>query len=178
MGRRARNAISRHLTRSVPDNSREPGRACSTRPRSRRSLGLANAASQDLAAACQRLSPCSAACWQRFASSSSSGLQPGSDKRINEHASHGYPEKARPEVSPMHCTTWICASDEHNVHAVLEGVAMQPTSPAAPGQRQSAIRKLLEKWRVRRERIRRLNATRSAEPDRTIRGGPPASGGG
>src|SRR5258708_32385546 len=38
---------------------------------------------------------------------------------------------------------------------------LTPTGPESPVQRKSAIHRLLERWRVRRERIKRLNAARS-----------------
>jgi len=37
-----------------------------------------------------------------------------------------------------------------------------PTSPAGPEQPKSATRRLLDRWRIRRERIKRLNAARYA----------------
>jgi hypothetical protein len=37
-----------------------------------------------------------------------------------------------------------------------------PTGPAWPVQRKPAIRRLREKWRIRRERKKRLNAARYA----------------
>jgi hypothetical protein len=48
-----------------------------------------------------------------------------------------------------------------------------PAGPEWPVQRRSAIRRLREKWRTRRERIKRLDAARNANPPT-----PPMWGGG
>ena len=42
---------------------------------------------------------------------------------------------------------------------------LTPTGPEWPVQQKSAIRRLLERWRARRERIKRLNAARSRKSD-------------
>ena len=39
------------------------------------------------------------------------------------------------------------------------------TGPESPVQRESAISRLLDIWRMRRERIKRLNEVRSRPPD-------------
>jgi len=43
---------------------------------------------------------------------------------------------------------------------LIGGAMTTPTGPEMPGQRKSAISRLLDRWRKRRERIKRLNEDR------------------